>query len=81
MIAADGLPITLAAIVAVFPSDQPVPLLIILIVGVEEPSTITSAVAPEEEPPVIATFLYVPGVPPVPPAMPEIVEIPFEPAD
>jgi len=53
----------------VLPSAQPVPLLIILIVGVDEPSITTSTIVPEDEPPVTDTFLYVPGVPPVPPVI------------
>jgi len=53
----------------VLPSAQPEPLLIIVIVGVDEPSVTISAVAPVDEPPVTDTFLYVPGVPPVPPVI------------
>ena len=51
-----------------------------LIVGVDEPSVMTSTTVPELEPPVTATFLNVPGVSPVPPAIPDTREIPFEPA-
>jgi len=64
----------------VLPSAQPEPLLIIVIVGVDEPSVTISAVAPVDEPPVIDTFLNVPGVPPVPPVIDLICDIPFEPA-
>ena len=80
MISAVELPTFAFAIVAVFPSVQPEPLLIMLIVGVDEPSVMTSTTVPELEPPVTATFLNVPGVPPVPPAIPDTREIPFEPA-
>ena len=57
------------AIVAVFPSAQPCPFLIIVMIGADEPSVITSTTVPVLEPPVTATFLNVPGVPPVPPAI------------
>jgi len=78
VISAVELPTSALSIVAVFPSDQLAPLLIMLIVGVDEPSVTTSTIVPEDEPPVTLTPLYVPGVPPVPPDIVPICEIPLD---
>ena len=61
--------VTSPLIVISSPATCPEPPSMIVTVGVDEPSVVTSAVVPEDEPPVTATPLYVPGVPPVPPAI------------
>ena len=62
-------PTSAFAIVIVLPFAKPEPAFIIVIDGVDEPSVTTLNIAPEPEPPVPETLLYVPGVPPVPPAI------------